>query len=99
MKSWFKLLIVALAAVVSAAPAFASRVCGERERMAQQLERNYKEVPQAVGLSSEGRVIEVFASDSGSWTILVTYPNGLSCAIDSGEAWERLPIRVVGPAA
>ncbi|MDJ0951628.1 MAG: hypothetical protein QNJ94_22185 [Alphaproteobacteria bacterium] len=99
LKTLLKLSLLSLIAVLVAAPAMASGVCADRARLAQQLERKYKETPRAIGLSSEGRVVEVFASESGSWTMIVTYPNGISCAIDSGEAWERLPLRLAGPAA
>ena len=35
-------------------------------------------------------VVEVFPSGDGStWTIVVTMPNGTSCAVVNGEAWEQ----------
>ncbi len=32
-------------------------------------------------------VMELFTSETGSWTILVTRTNGLSCIAASGEDW------------
>ena len=42
-----------------------------------------------MGLASNGGVLEVLSSTSGStWTILVTMPNGVSCMIAAGEGLE-----------
>ena len=36
-------------------------------------------------------MLELYASpETGTWTILVPLPNGLSCLVASGEAWERV---------
>ncbi len=44
-----------------------------------------------MGLGANNSVIEVFASDeSGSWTITVTTPNGVTCLVASGQAYETL---------
>lgn len=97
-----KILIMLTALLIAeavAAPASADLTCGERVPMTQQLETVHKEVQQAVGLSSGGGVIEVFASASGSWTVLMTYPSGVTCVVATGEAWEQLPTKVVGPTA
>jgi hypothetical protein len=51
-------------------------------------------------LSRNGNVLEVLKSDkAGTWTIIVTRPNGMSCVVASGEAWEELPKLALGPAA
>ena len=61
LKKLRKILLPALMAVLVAGPAFAQSVCGEHGRIVEQLEKSYKEVPQAMGLSSDGSVFEVFA--------------------------------------
>ena len=64
--------------------------CGPRTAVVDHLQRRFAEVPVAIGLQSNGSVLEVFASSkSGTWTILVTVPGGVSCAIMDGEAWEN----------
>ena len=51
----------------------------------------YGETRQALGLAQQGAVIEMFASEtSGSWTITVTMPNGTTCLVASGQAYEEL---------
>ena len=71
-------------------PAAAQRVCGDRGSIAGKLEFNYSEGPVAMGLSMDGSVIEVFASNSGSFTILKTHPSGVTCVIVTGENWEGM---------
>ena len=42
-------------------------------------------------------VIEVFASEeTGSWTILLTSPQGLTCLMAAGEAYETDPEQAAG---
>jgi hypothetical protein len=39
-------------------------------------------------LTANGGLLEVVASADGSWTIIVTMPNGMSCGVASGMSWE-----------
>jgi len=39
-------------------------------------------------------VLELFVSKTGTWTILVTRPNGLSCIAASGDSWMSSPFSV-----
>lgn len=41
-----------------------------------------------MGLTANGGLLEVITSKTGSWTIIVTKPNGMSCGIVSGMSWE-----------
>jgi hypothetical protein len=74
----------------------AEAVCGQRGQIVAGLDKKYAEKPTAMGLSSNGTVLEVLASDSGSWTLIITHPNGISCLLAAGEDWENLPRAVVG---
>ena len=43
-------------------------------------------------------MVEVFASrDTGTWTITVTRPSGLTCLVASGQAFETLAEALPGP--
>lgn len=95
----FKIIILAAVATALALPATAQTVCGEREKFIDHLSSSYKEAPAAIGLASNGNVLEVLTSHGGTWTIIVTRPNGMSCVVASGEAWEDLPKLALGPAA
>ena len=77
-----------------AVPAAASEpeepICGEREVFVDRLVQGFGERPASVGLGADGNVVEVFRSDGGSWTLLITKPGGISCVIAAGEAWHHL---------
>jgi len=75
-----------------------SPVCGKRDDIVKSLADQFDERPQAVGLVDEDAVLEVFVSDSGSWTILATGTDGNSCLVSSGESWESQD-RVIGASA
>ena len=81
-------LLIAGAQLVEAQSA---QNCGPREAVVQRLAEGYGETRQAIGLAAQGAVLEVFASQSsGSWTITVTFPNGATCLVASGEAYQAL---------
>lgn len=65
--------------------------CGSRDVVVQRLSETYGETRQSIGLGPNNRVIEVFAStETGTWTITVTSPNGMTCLVASGQAFESL---------
>ena len=83
----FSLLMLA-AIVFLNTPAAAQSSCGPRDAVVELLGKQFAETTVAVGLASSGGVIEVMASnDGGTWTIVLTMPDGTSCVVASGEAW------------
>ena len=74
--------------------------CANRTEFLNHLSSNYKEAPVAMGLTANGGLLEVVASEDGSWTIIVTMPNGMSCGVASGMSWENTAEAVInGPDA
>lgn len=68
-----------------------SRNCAERTLVIDRLAERYGESRQSIGLGTDNAVVEVYASlETGTWTITVTLPNGLTCLVASGQAFERL---------
>ena len=65
--------------------------CGKRDDIVKSLASQYREEPRGMGLANQSTVIEIFTSKSGSWTILLTKPDGASCIVSAGEAWEDVP--------
>jgi hypothetical protein len=85
------LLTIGIAAMAPAAQAQDARHCAPRERVIERLASTYGETRRSVGLGANNAVVEVFASDdSGSWTITVTLPSGVTCLVASGQAYESL---------
>ena len=63
--------------------------CTDRESAVSHLAQKYREKPVALGLASNGGIIEVLTNDAGSiWSIIVTMPDGTACMIATGEHWE-----------
>lgn len=68
--------------------------CGERDAIISHLDEAYSEGVNHIGLDAQGRVLEVLTAPSGTWTMLVSTPGGLTCLIASGVAWENLDEQV-----
>lgn len=67
------------------------RNCAPRDAVVNRLAEGYGETRQSMGLGANNAVVEVFASDeTGSWTITVTAPNGVTCLVASGQGYEQL---------
>lgn len=82
-------------AISAAQPAQA--VCAPRESLLSSLDRQYAEAPRELGLADNGMVIELITSRDGrTWTLLVTRPDGTSCVVAAGEAWEPMPQSLAG---
>ena len=78
-------------ALAGTAHAQQNRNCGPRDLVVNRLAEGYGETRQSMGLGANNSVIEVFASeDTGTWTITVTTPNGMTCLVASGQAFEEL---------
>ncbi|MEM6888661.1 MAG: hypothetical protein AAF636_11035 [Pseudomonadota bacterium] len=69
----------------------ANRNCGPRAAVVDRLAEGYGESRKSMGLGANNAVVEVFASDeTGTWTITVTMPNGMTCLVASGQSFEEL---------
>ena len=105
-------LAIAVAAlglsVFAAAPAAAQAppagelqpACQTHDEIMQMLNQKFAELPAALGLQSNGQLIQVFASKDGTtWTIVTTRPDGVSCIVALGRNWESMPDPVLEPLA
>ncbi len=80
-----------------ASPLSAQMVCGDRGDVLGSLAQKYEEHPVSMGLANNGSVLEVLASTAGSWTVMLTRPDGKSCLLVTGEGFENVPKLVKGP--
>jgi hypothetical protein len=72
-------------------------MCGKRGDVIAKLENKFSETRVSIGLANSGAVIEVYASKAGTFTVLVTRPDGRTCLVAAGEHWENLkPRRLTG---
>jgi hypothetical protein len=89
-----ELAVLMLAALGSASiPAGAraeTMTCGKRSDLLAHFQQSYHEVPNVLGLTTDGRLLEVIVAPSGSWTMLVTAPGGPSCIVATGQDWQSV---------
>ena len=91
--------IAASALLLSAASANAEQFCAPRDGAVLQLEKQFGELVSGRGLAANGkRMIELLVSEQGSWTVLISDPNGRSCVMASGETWQGIKVLVGDPA-
>ncbi|MEO1239617.1 MAG: hypothetical protein AAFW64_08160 [Pseudomonadota bacterium] len=95
MKRNFMILSLGIGAMILATShAFAqssAQNCGPRQPLVERLADRYGESRQSIGLGTQNRIVETYAnSETGSWTITVTLPNGMMCLLASGHAFEAV---------
>lgn len=84
-----------LLAVTASADAQAMGPCLPHGQAVTKLGQQYGEHQVGIGIGSKGSsVIELFVAESGTWTILMTQTNGMSCITASGDNWSASPLRV-----
>ena len=92
-KTFLTLVLLGAGFVLAAQDAFAQqqrRNCGDRTVVVERLAEGYGETRQSIGLGANNVVFEVFASnETGTWTITMTMPNGVTCLMASGVAFEE----------
>jgi hypothetical protein len=85
------LCVIAWALLGLSRPAHAQGLpCGDRKALIMELHDKYRETPRAMGIEQRGGLVELLASDAGTWTLLATGPNGQACIVASGAAFEAM---------
>jgi hypothetical protein len=62
--------------------------CASRTDVVRILRETFGERPVGHGLANSGAVAELFSGPNGTWTIVATSPNGISCMVGAGESWQ-----------
>ena len=88
--------IVAVLAAALLAPASTqaqTNQCADRGLITERLKANYGEKFAGGGLRNSESIFEVWmSSETGTWTIIMTTPAGLSCVMAAGTDWrDALP--------
>lgn len=85
-----RILLAALVAAFFVHNAYANGTCTNREKLINFLTSEYSETLQVMGLVDNSGVMEIYVSEKGTWTIVVTSPKGTSCVIGAGDNWEAI---------
>ena len=90
----FTCITAALFAATVSLPVSAQQPqCTKRPDIIGHLAKQYSEAPVAIGLSSNGGVVETLSSrKSNSWIMIITMPDGNSCLMAAGENWETIKV-------
>lgn len=67
--------------------------CGPRKMIVEELQQKFQEEPTARGLVNETQLMEIFVSESGKFTVLMSDVAGQSCLVASGEGFDSETIR------
>lgn len=89
-----------IGAVITAIPAHANGNCALREQVVTRLQEQYAEQLTAGGLhtsTSKTTVVEVWSSpQTGTFTVMLTNAQGLSCIVATGTDWYAQNVSVPG---
>ncbi|MCL4675362.1 MAG: hypothetical protein KJZ59_04895 [Pararhodobacter sp.] len=87
LRSLAPTLVLALAPMT--APVAAQTLpCAARERVLQHVIDQRGERRLATGEAANGATIDLFAAESGTWTLVLNLPDGRSCLLANGQRFE-----------
>lgn len=70
-----------------ASTAVAQNICAPRDDLIKRLWDRWQEAQIIVAMINDGRLLEIFVSEKGSWTAVISDPNGRSCVASAGQEW------------
>ncbi len=83
-----KAALLAVAVLVPAHVQAQNNLCADRGVITERLTANYGEKFAGGGLRNADAIFEVWMSDeTGTWTIIMTQPNGQACVMAAGTDW------------
>ncbi len=65
------------------------RYCAEHDMITDKLTAKYNEQRSGMGLVGSSGMVELFTSETGTWTIVVTQVDGTSCIVAAGNSWSQ----------
>ena len=71
-------------------------LCRPRAEMVSFLFDRFSEEPRAFGMIDQRALMTIYVSNSGTWTIVVTKTDGVSCIVAAGGLWEEREITIPG---
>jgi hypothetical protein len=80
-------LLIAAALVLLSTTAAAQNICAPRNDVVKRLWDRWQEAQITVAMINDGRLLEIFVSKKGSWTAIISDPNGRSCVASAGQEW------------
>lgn len=85
--------LAALALVATATSASAQTQCAGTADVLAMFASEWGEYISGEGLSEAGLLQVLSNPDTGTWTLIISTPSGISCMVASGENWTTYPAR------
>ncbi|WP_269931474.1 hypothetical protein [Aminobacter sp. HY435] len=63
-------------------------ICSDHDAIVDGLADGFQEWRLGYGVASITTIVEIYVSDSGTWTMLMTDVRGQSCVLAAGDGWE-----------
>lgn len=76
--------------LIFAASTASAEQCAPRPDIVARLSGKYAEAQAGYGIVGGTKALELWVSEDGTFTILLTLPNGLSCFVAAGENWNAV---------
>lgn len=90
-KLLFALSLGFAAVILATQQARAAPQCADRPQVLETLAQKYGETRRSMGMAADQTVMELFASaETGSWTLTVTLPSGMTCLVAAGQNFEAI---------
>jgi len=67
-------------------------MCASHEKITQALGGKFGEKRRAIGLISNSGLMELYVSETGTWTVILTNPDKLACILAAGHSWDEPPV-------
>jgi hypothetical protein len=84
------------AAAIAPPAVMAQNGCAPRDAIVEKLAQKYSEKLTGGGLQNANTLLEVWTSEkTGSFTVLMTHANGVSCIVASGQDWTSTEVAMV----
>jgi len=88
---WLYRAILTTALILVGGAVTAQMACAPRDELAAELARDYHETPRGSGIMADGSALmEIYAAETGSWTVIITRPDGLACVVATGDGWSAV---------
>ena len=91
-------LLTASTLLISPSNAQEGPPCGARDDVVAQLSTTYEEARVAMALDPRG-IVEIWVNaETGSFSVTITTPEGMTCLLSAGEHWTDPAPLATGPA-
>jgi hypothetical protein len=88
LRKWMQYALAAALLAAGTASTQAQQNCGPHGDLVAHLGDRYQERQLGYGTVGNFAIMEIYVSDTGTWTVIVTDVAGKSCIVAAGEAWE-----------